>query len=121
MLVAVGGAVGSALGVMVLRKPSPKRVLAIAAVACCTLGAALRAYPDSAVLSALLGFGVFGSASSMVVAAFPSQERLSGETPSSTLLTSAKWLAIYCVLGVAFATVGYMLASVGYAVDVKTR
>lgn len=121
LLVAIGGAAGSTLGLLLLRQPSQARLLAATAVACGSLGAVLRAYPNFTALAALLGFGVLGSASSMLTVAIPPQAWLAGSSPWRSSLEVVKRLAIYCVLGVTFAVVGYIAVSVGHTVDVKTR
>lgn len=121
LLVAGGGAIGSALGVFVLRHPSPKRLLAVTAIACGVLGAMLQAYPHASALTALLGFGVLGSASSMVSVALSPHAWLGGSLFVPSVWVVVKRLAIYGVLAVTFAMVGYIAVSAGHTVDVKTR
>ena len=121
VLVAVGGAAGSALGMFLLRKPSPKRLITTTAIACGVLGGALRAYPSSMALTAFIGFGVLGSASSMVIAAMPVQQWLSSGSILRSALTVVTRLAVYCILGVSFAVAGYIAMSIGHTVEVKTR
>lgn len=90
-----------------MRCPSPLRLLTGLAVICGGLGA-LRAQTGSAALTALLDFGVLGSAASMVAVATAPPTWLSSEDVIGSVLAVARRLAMYCVVAVTFALAGYL-------------
>ena len=120
LLVAVGGAAGSALGVVLLRRPSRMRLLLTTASVCGLMGA-LGAQPHSAHLTALLGYGVLGSAASMVAIGTSPPTWLGGNAPLRSALAVTKRLAVYCVVGVTFALVGYLAVRAGVTLYAKLR
>lgn len=71
VLVGAGGASGSVVTVLVLRRPSRRRLLLTTATVCGSMGV-LSAYPFWPALTASVTFGALGSAASMIaVAAAP--------------------------------------------------
>lgn len=120
VLVAVGGAAGSAVGLLLLRRPSPRRLLMSTAVGCALMGA-FGAHTHSAPLTALLSSGFLGSAMSLVA--------LGAGPPiwldSNAILRSAwevtKRLAVYCAVGVTFALTGYLALRGGTTLYLKLR
>ena len=118
LLVAVGGAAGSALGVLLLRRPSRMRLLVTTAGVCGLMGA-FGAQPHSAHLTALLGYGVLGSAASMVAIGTPAPTWLGGNAPLRSALAVTKRLAMYCAVGVTFALVGYLAVRAGATLYMK--
>ena len=120
LLVAVGGAAGSALGVLLLRRPSRMRLLVTTAGVCGLMGA-FGAQPHSAHLTALLGYGVLGSAASMVAIGTSGPTWLGGNAPLRSTLAVTKTLAVYCAVGVTFALVGYLAVRGGTTLYLKLR
>ena len=120
VLVAVGGAAGSALGVLLLRRPSRMRLLAATASVCGVMGA-FGAQPHSPNLTALLGYGVLGSAASMLAISTSAPTWLGGDAPLRSAWAVTKKLAVHCVVGVTFALIGYLAVRGGYTLYVKLR
>lgn len=119
-LVGVGGAVGAAIGVLVLRKPSPRRLLLSTAVVCGLLGV-MSAYPYAPVLAAPLTFGLLGSAASMVAVGTAPPVWLDSQSILGSTLAVAKRLAVYCAVGVTCALCGYLAVRAGTTLYVKLR
>ncbi len=119
-LVAVGGAVGSALGVLLLRKPSPRRLLLGTAVICGLLGVH-SAYPYLPALSAPVTFGVLGSAASMLAISAAPPLFVDSQSILRSTVAVAKRLAVYCAVGVTCALAGYLAVRAGITLYVKLR
>ncbi len=117
-LVALGGAIGAALGVFILRKPSPRRLLLSTAMACGLLGV-LSAYPYAPVLTAPVTFGVLGSAASMVAVATAPPLWLDSQSILRSTLAVIQRLALYCAVGLTFALFGYLAVRAGTTLYVK--
>ena len=109
LLVAIGGALGSTVGALLMRRPSATRLTVATATVCLLLGA-LSSQLLSVRVSALLSYGVLGSAASMTVAGLASPTWVSADTPARSTLAVARRLAVYCVVGVTFALLGYLAA-----------
>ncbi|KRE33781.1 hypothetical protein ASG82_22240 [Mycobacterium sp. Soil538] len=107
VLVAVGGAVGSTVGALLMRRPTGTRLL-LATAAVCGLMGMLSAQLLSAKVTAVLGYGVLGSAASMVTMAVASPMWVGGDAPVRSTVAVTKRLAVYCVVGVTFALLGYL-------------
>lgn len=120
VLVAVGGAAGSALGLLILRKPSRRRPLVGIAVVCGLLGVR-SAYPYWPALTAPLTFGVLGSAASMILVSTAPPLFVDSRSIVSTTLAVTKRLAVYCSVGVTFALAGYLAVRAGITLYVKLR
>ncbi|BBX71529.1 hypothetical protein [Mycolicibacterium psychrotolerans] len=107
VLVAVGGAMGSAVGALLMRRPTGTRLL-LATAAMCGLMGLLSAQLLSPKVTAVLGYGVLGSAASMVTMAVASPMWVGGDAPVHSTVSVTKRLAVYCVVGVTFALLGYL-------------
>jgi hypothetical protein len=106
-LVAIGGAVGTGLGVFLLRKPSPRRIIWTTALICGLLGV-VSAYPDWPKLTAPVTFGVLGSALSMITTGTTLSLPLHTQSVLRPTLAVIRRLAVYCAVGVTFALFGYL-------------
>ncbi|PRC42680.1 hypothetical protein C6A85_000000109250 [Mycobacterium sp. ITM-2017-0098] len=120
VLVAVGGAAGTALGLVLVRKPSPRRLLGSTALICGTLGV-LSAYPYVPMLTAPVTFGVLGSAASMIAVAAAPPVWLDPHAVLRSTLAVTKRLAVYCAVGLASALFGYLAVRAGTTLYVKLR
>jgi hypothetical protein len=107
VLVALGGAVGSTFGVLLLRRPTGTRLL-LATASVCGLMGMLSAQLFSPKVTAVLGYGVLGSAASMVAFALASPAWVGSDAPVRSTAGITKRLAVYCVVGVTFALLGYL-------------
>jgi hypothetical protein len=107
LLVAVGGALGSTVGALLMRRPTGTRIM-VAVATVCFLSGAVSTQLLSVRLSALLSYGVLSSAASMVVAGLASPIWIGGDAPVRSTVAVAKRLAVYCVVGVTFALLGYL-------------
>ena len=107
VLVAVGGAVGSTIGALLLRRPSSARLVTATAVVCGLAGmlSTQRVSPNAA---AVLEHGVLGSAASMVAFALASPMWVGGDVPVRSTVSAGKKVAMYCAVGVTFALLGYL-------------
>lgn len=117
-LVAIGGAVGTAVGLLLLREPSSTRMLTGTAVICALLGA-LSYYSRSPQFTALVEFGLLASAASMVAVGAPRQIWLSSHSILRSLITVSKRLAVYGAVALASALAGYLLMRIGFTVQFK--
>lgn len=120
VLVMIGGAAGSALGVLLLRRPSPRRLLLGTAIVCGLMGVH-SAYPYLPALSAPLTFGVLGTAVSMIAIVTAPPLWLDSQSILRSTLAVAKRLAVYCAVGVTFALAGYLAVRAGITLYVKLR
>lgn len=120
VLVAVGGAAGSALGLLMLRKPSPRRLLIGTASVCGLLGV-FSAYPYWPAVAAPVTVGVLGSAASMVLISTAQPIFLDSQSILRTTLAVTKRLAVYCAVGATFALFGYLAVRAGTTLYVKLR
>lgn len=120
VLVGVGGAAGTVLGLTVMRKPSPRRLLVSTALVCGTLGV-FSAYPYVPMLTAPVTVGVLGSAASMVAVATAPPVWLDPQSIWRSTLAVTKRLAIYCAVGLASALFGYLAVRSGTTLYVKFR
>lgn len=120
VLVAIGGAAGSALGVLLLRRPSPRRLLLGTAILCGLTGVH-SAYPYLPALSAPLTFGILGTAVSMVAVAAAPPLWLDSRAVLRSGLAVTKRLAVYCAVGVTCALAGYLAVRAGITLYVKLR
>lgn len=111
---------GSALGVLLLRKPSPRRLLLSTACVCGLLGA-LSAYPYAPVLTAPVTVGVLGSAASMVLVGTAPPLWLDPQSIMRSTLAVTKRLAVYCAVAVTFAMFGYLAVRAGTTLYLKVR
>lgn len=116
----IGGAAGSALGVLLLRRPSPRRLLLGTAIVCGLMGVH-SAYPYLPALSAPLTFGVLGTAVSMIAIGTAPPLWLDSQSILRSTLAVAKRLAVYCAVGVTFALAGYLAVRAGITLYVKLR
>ncbi|KGI67302.1 hypothetical protein MJO55_07270 [Mycolicibacterium rufum] len=107
VLVAVGGAAGSAVGALLMRRPTGTRLLLATSVVCGLTGM-LSAQLLSPKLTAVFGYGVLGSAASMVTMAVVSPMWVGGDAPVRSTVAVTKKLAVHCVVGVTFALLGYL-------------
>lgn len=107
ILVAVGGAAGSAFGALLMRRPTGTRLL-LATAAVCGLTGMLSAQVVSPRVTAMLVYGVLGSAASMVTMAVVSPMWVGGDAPVRSTVAAARKLAVHCVVGVTFALLGYL-------------
>ncbi|RZT18933.1 hypothetical protein EV589_3195 [Mycobacterium sp. BK558] len=107
ILVAVGGAAGSAIGALLMRRPTGTRLLLATAALCGFMGM-LSGQLLSLKVTALFVHGVLGSAASMVTMAVTSPMWVGGEAPVRSTVAVTKRLAVYCVVGVTFALLGYL-------------
>lgn len=110
VLVALGGAAGTALGVFVAQRQG--RRLAWTAAVCALMGA-FGAQKHSAPLTALVSFGVLGSAASMVALGVAPPVWLDRGAILPTALRVTKRLAVYCAVGVTCALAGYLALRAG--------
>ncbi len=106
-LVALGGAVGSTIGALLLRRPSSARLVTATALIC-GLAGMLSAQRLSAWTTAVLGYGVLGSAASMVAFALAAPMWVGGDVPVRSTVSAGKKVAMYCAVGVTFALLGYL-------------
>lgn len=113
VLVAVGGAVGTAVGLLVLRRPSPAR-LTMSTAAVCGAAGALSTLVHSAALTAMLGFGVLGSAASMVAVGTAGSGWLSRDSVAASMVIATRKIVLYCAMAVSFALLGYLAVRGGY-------
>lgn len=107
LLVALGGAAGSAIGALLMRRPTGTRLLLAAATVCGLMGM-LTGQLLSPKVTAVLAYGVLGSAASMVTMAVASPMWVGGDAPVRSTVAVTKRLAVYCVVGVTFALLGYL-------------
>ncbi|MHA0286133.1 hypothetical protein ACXYX3_06715 [Mycobacterium sp. C3-094] len=107
VLVALGGAIGSTVGALLLRRPSSARLVTATAVVC-GLAGMLSTQRVSSIASAVLGYGVLGSAASMVAFALASPMWVGGDVPVRSTVAAGKKVAMYCAVGVTFALLGYL-------------
>ena len=119
ILVGVGGAVGSALGLALLRRPTPRRLLISTAVICALMGAVATQRWSS--LAASLSFGVLGSAASMVALGAAPPVWLDRSAIVPTVWAVIKRLSVYCAVGVTFALSGYLAVRAGATLYLKLR
>lgn len=115
LLVALGGAAGTALGLVFVRKP-----LAGTAVVCALLGA-FGAQPRPEALTALVGFGLLGTAASMVAVSMARPMWLGGDAVLPSLWRVTRRLAVHCAVGATFALAGYLALRAGTTLYVKLR
>ena len=120
LLVALGGAAGSAIGALLMRRPTGTRLL-IAAAAICGLMGMLSAQVLSPKVTAVLAYGVLGSAASMVTMAVASPMWVGADAPVRSTVAVTKRLAVYCVVGVTFALLGYLAVRGGATLYRKLR
>lgn len=120
LFVALGGAAGSALGLFLMRKPSPRRLLLSTAAISALLGA-LSAYPYWRAVNSVVGVGFLGSAASMVLTAMPPTAWLGTDSIWRTALRVTRRLTVYCAVGVTFALLGYLALRAGITLYVKLR
>lgn len=120
VLVALGGAVGSTLGLLLVRRPSRQRLLVGTAVTCGLLGVR-SAYPFWPALTDPLTFGVLGSAASMLLFSTAPPLFLDSQSIWRTTRDVTKRLAVYCAVGVTFALAGYLAVRAGITLYVKLR
>ncbi|MBX7450621.1 hypothetical protein GR927_21775 [Mycolicibacterium sp. 3033] len=107
VLVALGGVIGSTVGALLLRRPSSAR-LVTATAAVCGLAGMLSTQRLSPGTTAVLGYGVLGSAASMVAFALASPMWVGGDVPVRSTVSAAKKVGMYCAVGVTFALLGYL-------------
>ncbi|WP_460356835.1 hypothetical protein [Mycobacterium sp. ZZG] len=115
VLVALGGAAGTALALVGRRRP-----LAVTAVVCALLGA-FGVQERSEALTALVGFGVLGSAASMVMVSLARPLWLGGDAIAATAWRVTRRLAVHCAVGATFALAGYLALRAGTTLYVKLR
>lgn len=120
VLVGAGGAAGSALGVLLMRRPSPRRLL-VGIGALCGLWGVFSAYPYWPAVTAPLTVGVIGSAASMVAVSTAPPLWLDSRAIRGTMLSVIKRIAVYCAVGVACALSGYLAVRAGTTLYVKLR
>ena len=107
VLVALGGAVGSTIGALLLRRPSSARLVTATAVVCGLAGMMSAQHVSSRVTS-VLGYGVLGSAASMVAFALAAPMWVGGDVPVRSTVSAARKVGMYCAVGVTFALLGYL-------------
>ncbi len=107
VLVALGGAAGSAVGALLMRRPTGTRLLLATATVCGVMGM-LGTQLLSPKVSAVLIYGVLGSAASMVTMAVASPMWVGGDAPVRSTVAVTKKLVVHCVVGVTFALLGYL-------------
>jgi hypothetical protein len=112
-VVAVGGAAGSALGLVLMRRPSKSRLMAATAGVCGLLGA-FSAGLHSPLLTVGVRYGLLGSAASMLVVSITSLTWIGADAPLRSALAVTRNLAVYCAVGVTFALLGYLTYRSGY-------
>lgn len=115
LLVALGGAAGTALALAARRKP-----LAVTAMVCALLGA-FGVEQRSEALTALVGFGVLGSAASMVAVGLAQPLWLGTDALAPTAWRVGRRLAVHCAVGTTFALAGYLALRAGTTLYVKLR
>lgn len=108
------------MALLLLRRPSPRRLLASTALVCGTLGV-LSAYPYVPMLTGPLTFGVLASAASMVAVAAAPPVWLDPQSILRSTFAVTKRLAVYCAVGVTFAMFGYLAVRAGTTLYVKLR
>lgn len=118
VLVAVGGALGSGAALLVLRRPSRRRLL-LSTAAVCGLVGVLSAYPYLPIVTRPFTVGFLGSASSMVLVAAAPPMFLGTDSILRTGVAVARRLGVYCAVGVTFALVGYLTVRAGTTFYVK--
>ncbi|TRW80540.1 hypothetical protein FK535_19220 [Mycolicibacterium sp. 018/SC-01/001] len=107
VFVALGGALGSAVGALLLRRPTSARLVTATAIVC-SLAGMLSAQPISSKLMAVGGYGFLGSAASMVAFALASPMWVGGDAPVRSTFSAGRRVAMYCAVGVTFALLGYL-------------
>lgn len=107
VLVALGGAAGSTIGALLMRRPTGTRLLLATSVACGLMGM-LSAQLLSPKVTALFVYGLLGSSASMVTMAVTTPMWVGGDAPVRSTVAVTKRLAVYCVAGVTFALLGYL-------------
>ncbi|MCG7592771.1 hypothetical protein [Mycobacterium sp. PSTR-4-N] len=107
VLVALGGAIGSTIGALLLRRPSSTRLVTATAVVC-GLAGMLSTQRVSPGVTAVLGYGVLGSAASMVAFTLASPMWVGGDAPVRSTVSAGKKVGVYCAVGVTFALLGYL-------------
>ncbi|KWX60304.1 hypothetical protein [Mycobacterium sp. NAZ190054] len=113
ILVALGGAAGTALGLLFTRRP-----LAATAVVCASMGA-FHTQSHSTALTALVGVGVLGSAASMVAVSLARPIWLGGDAVLRTAWRVVRGLAVHCTVGATFALFGYLALRAGITLERK--
>lgn len=120
VLVGLGGAAGSALGLFLLRRPTPRRLLLGVALVCGLLGI-FSAYPYWPALTAPFTFGLLGSAASMIAVSTAPPLWPDTQSIPRTVIAVGKRLTVYCAVGVTFALFGYLAVRGGTTLYVKLR
>lgn len=118
VMVAIGGALGSGFALLVLRRPSRRRLLLSTAGICGVLGV-FSAYPYVPVVTAPITVGFLGSASSMILVAAAPPVWLGTDSILRSGLAVGRRLAVYCAVGVTFALAGYLTVRAGTTFYVK--
>ena len=118
VLVALGGAAGTALGLVLTRTPR-YRLAGTAAV--CALMGAFAARPHSASLTALVGIGVLGSAASIIAVGAAPPIRLDRGAIAPTAVRVTRRLTVYSAVGVTCALAGYLALRGGTTLYTKLR
>jgi hypothetical protein len=112
--VALGGALGSALAVIVCHSaPSRPRVLALNAVVCLLMGAFAAAAPRSAALTALLGYGVLSNAGPLTSVLLPLPVIREPRDMWRLARRASFGLATNGLVSAAFAMTGYLAVRFG--------
>ncbi|WP_349269592.1 hypothetical protein MPNTM1_05500 [Mycolicibacterium parafortuitum] len=118
VLVAIGGAMGSVFALLVLQRPTRRRLL-LSTAGICALAGAFSAYPYLPAFTAPATFGFLGTASSMLlVAAAPPVWVGTGSVLQSAVAVTRR-VAVYCAVGVTFALAGYLSVRAGTTLYVK--
>ncbi|AFM16124.1 hypothetical protein Mycch_1322 [Mycolicibacterium chubuense NBB4] len=118
VLVAVGGAAGSALGLLLMRRPSTTRLMTATAAVCGLMGA-FSVQLHSPELTAVLKYGVLGTAASMLAVGVTSRTWIGGDAPLRSALAVARNLAVYCVVAVTCTLLGYLALRSGFTLYKK--
>lgn len=111
--VAIGGALGSALLMLLYRRPpSAQRVLAVNICGSTLLGAFAAVQPSSLLWSALIGTGLLSNAAPLVSALLVVKP-IDGSTRIFALVRrAASMLAINAFFGFAFALAGFLAVQI---------
>lgn len=107
VLVVLGGAIGSTIGALLLRRPSSTQLVTATAVVF-GLAGMMSTQRVSPIVMAVLGYGVLGSAASMVAFALASPMWVGGDVPVRSTVSAGKKVGMYCAVGVTFALLGYL-------------
>ncbi|ORB30696.1 hypothetical protein BST38_10060 [Mycolicibacterium parafortuitum] len=118
VLVAMGGVMGSVFALLMLQRPTQRRLL-LSTAGICGLFGVFSAYPYLPTFTTPVTFGFLGTASSMVLVASAPPAWFGTKSILQSAVAVTRRLAVYCAVGVTFALAGYLSVRAGTTFYVK--